>query len=62
MRLFIIEFCCQKEIFVLFYTNTKCFWISAVNIVMHMAITRQQLGKHIPEVYALNNRRISIAR
>jgi hypothetical protein len=52
----------QNEISLLFYTNSKCFWINAVNIVKHMAITRQQVGKNIPESYALNNRRISIAR
>jgi hypothetical protein len=30
--------------------------------VTHMPIAGQQLGKHIPESYALNNRRTSIAR
>jgi hypothetical protein len=29
---------------------------------MHMSITRQRLGKHIPEAYTINNRRTSIAR
>jgi hypothetical protein len=28
----------------------------------HLGIARQQLGKHIPEAYALNNRMTSIAR
>jgi hypothetical protein len=30
--------------------------------VMHMYIAGQRLGKHIPEAYALNNRRTSIDR
>jgi hypothetical protein len=35
------------------------FWI---HYVMHMPVARQWLGKLIPEAYAVNNRRISIAR
>jgi hypothetical protein len=29
--------------------------LSILCIVTHMPIARQRLGKHIPEVYALNN-------
>jgi hypothetical protein len=36
--------------------------LQSIYIVTHVSIARQRLGKHIPEIYALKNRRTSIAR
>jgi hypothetical protein len=38
------------------------WYLRSKRIVTYMSIVRQRLRKHIPEAYALNKGRVSIAR
>jgi hypothetical protein len=65
LYMFFLLPCNQKRFWTNFTTESIQLRIHIAigfNIVMHMPIARQPLGKHIPEAYALNVRVTSIAR